>query len=86
MSGIDPPVFRKVLTPAQGVILPNGTIVVAVSMRNAGEWVLLALRPNHENQPYVTWKARRPGDLTDTWSGHYSNTIEEATQDFLTRP
>ncbi len=68
-----------------GDTLPNGAIVIAASARRYHEWVILAVRPEHTMHPYVTWKARRPGDGADTHAGHYSADIFEAVQDFLGR-
>ena len=54
-----------------GTVLPNGAVVIAASLRNAHEWIILAMRPGlRAGDPYVTWKCSRPGDGSDTTSGH----------------
>lgn len=38
--------------------------------------------------PYVSWKYKWDDErlVYDTWSGHYSRTIEDMAQDWATRP
>ncbi len=69
-----------------GDILPNGATVITASARKANEWVILALYPLSARDPFVTWKASRPGTGVDTHTGHYFNNIEMAVADFYARP
>lgn len=71
-----------------GTELPNGAVVVAASARNAHEWILLAMRPGFHagDDAYVTWKASRPGDGSDTSWGHYFDNIVDAARDYMERP
>ena len=64
-------------TLAPGDRLPNGATVVAI--RND---VVLALRPGHVYDPYVTWSIGPDGG---TYSGHYHNHLDEAVADFADR-
>lgn len=66
-----------------GDTLPNGATIVAISARNAHEWIILAIRPNGDG--YVTWKCSRPGDGSDTRWGHYFDDLDEALADYKER-
>lgn len=69
-----------------GTMLPNGAVVMAASAAHAHRWIVLAMRPGfHASGAYVTWTASRPGDGQDTTNGHYLDSIEEATADYLER-
>lgn len=70
-----------------GTTIRNGATVIAASARNAGEWVLLCMRPVSlvYDDPYVTWVCSRPGNGSDTYAGHYFSDLREAVEDFYTR-
>ena len=70
-----------------GTVLPNGAVVIAASLRNAHEWIILAMRPGlRSGEAYVTWKCSRPGNGSDTVHGHYFDSIVDAANDFASRP
>jgi hypothetical protein len=69
-----------------GYVLPNGCTVIAASTRDPLEWIVLALNPNRTSQSeYVTWRATRPGDGSDTRHGHYHDDLQEAVTDYYNR-
>ena len=43
-----------------GTTLPNGATVIAASMRNANQWIILAMHNKGDFPEYVTWKCPRP--------------------------
>jgi len=70
-----------------GTVLPNGTTVVASSMRNANQWIILAMRTDTSTPEYVTWKCIRPtADGSETVHGHYFDSLRQAVDDFYERP
>jgi hypothetical protein len=69
-----------------GTVLPNGATVIAASLRNAHEWIVLAMDVRDpEHVDYITWKCPRPGDGSGTTWGHYFQDLGEAVEDFKTR-
>lgn len=70
-----------------GMVLPNGTTVVAASMRNVHQWIILAMRTDTDRPEYATWKCLRPtSDASETVHGHYFDSLREAVDDYYTRP
>jgi hypothetical protein len=69
--------------PLPGELLPNGTIVIAARPTGYGEGIVLALtngRSSHD--AYVVW---RIGERNHTYSGFYTNSLNEAVVDYNER-
>ncbi len=65
--------------------LKNDRAIILAKQYKGDVEVLIALLPNNENTPFVTWKRQIGADKESTYLGHYFMSLTEAYNDWRSR-